>query len=80
MRARWLVVAAALAAGAAGGGPGLAKAEVCVTATVYQAGQPTTSGPHCQPLLDEFPPFCPSPVAVVLGYGVNPTVCVPDVR
>lgn len=58
--------------------PPAARAEVCVTVTVYQAGQPTPSGPHCQPVLNEFPTTCDEPRAVVDGYGLVVEVCRPD--
>lgn len=58
--------------------PPAAHARVCITVTVYQAGQPTTHGPFCQPLLDEQPEQCLGPGEAHEGYGLSAQLCAPS--
>jgi hypothetical protein len=53
-----------------------AQAEVCVTATVYQAGQPTTRH-ECRSLLDEYPAPCQGTDVQWSGYGTGVEACQP---
>lgn len=53
-------------------------AHACVTVTTYQAGQPSTSGPHCRPVLDEWVHTCGTVRQVELGYGGQVDACLPQ--
>ena len=80
-RSRRLRRAAALAAVLAAA-PAAARhppvvAQVSVTVTTWQNGVPSTSGPHCEPLLDDLPPQCVRPRVIHEGNGADGVVCVP---
>jgi len=55
-----------------------AHAHVCLTLTTYQAGAPSTSGPHCQSALDQWAHICPTAGHVQSGYGASMVLCLPD--
>lgn len=57
--------------------PPAAHPQVCVTVTLYQAGQPTTRS-HCQSLLDEYPTDCVEDGHTIGGNGASFVVCVPE--
>lgn len=59
--------------------PTPAEARACITVTVFVAGQPTPSGPHCQSVLDEFPESCPDPEVMHAGYGTRVILCIPQI-